>query len=341
MLARPTTSRLVLVVLTKELRETLRDINTLLFSVLFPLLFFPACVWLFTQVQAYVVGQQEPPRVTIVGDVPVPEDAERVETDADATAARTGDVVQIRYRSTDMDSLRAEARLEAAVRDLWPVETKDLAPGEEPLAQALARVIPLLLVIGSLFAGLYPAVEAVVAERERGTVETTLVTAAPRWVFFVGKLGSVLLITVVSLCANAVAIAVTVLHLLSLLDAKVDLPIGRLLAVIPLAACAAIFLAALSLFAAVPTRSFKQAQNTTTAMATIASMLAVTGIVPNVTVDLRWALLPVTNAVVLMAQQIQGRAIGGWGWIAGTELLVLAGLILYGASRIAVREDLR
>lgn len=339
--ARPTTSRLLRVVLAKELRETLRDVNTLLFSVLFPLLFFPASVWLFTQVQAYQSGQERPVRVTLVGDVPLPEGAQAVTAGADAVATRTGDVVRIEYRSTDPDSNRARSAIEAAVHAAWPVETKDLAPGEEPLAQALARVIPVLLVISSLFAGLYPAVECVVAERERGTVETTLVTAAPRWVFFVGKLGSVLLITVLSLAANAVAVSVTVLHLLSLLDAAVDLPIRRLLGVIPLGACAAVFLASLSLFAAVPTRSFKQAQNTTTGMATIASMLALMGVVPNIQMDTRWALLPVTNAVLLMGKQIQGRETGAWAWLAGGELVVLATLVLLASARIAVREELR
>jgi len=324
-------------VLAKELREILRDVNTLLFTVLFPLLFFPSGVWLFTQVNVWMKGQEELAAVTVIGDVPLPEGLREAD-DAPVVATRDGDRVEIRYRSTDPHASTTADRVAQAARDAWPVRAEDLAPKEEPLAQALARAVPLLLVLSALVAALYPAVETVVAERERGTVETTLVTAAPRWVFFAGKLASVLLLTLLALVANAVAVGLTVLHLFVMLESELTLPLDRLAAVLPLGAVAAVFMAALALLAAIPTRSFKQAQNTTTGAATLVTALAMVGLVEDLRVEDGWGLVPVTNVVMLMSRLMEGRSVGAWGWFAAVELLLLTAVTVWLAARMAERE---
>ncbi len=337
----PRTATLLRVVLVKELRETLRDVNALLFSVLFPLLFFPTVVWLYTQVDAYTRGQAEAPRIEVHGDVPLPENAERVDAGGDVVARREGDVVRVTYRSTDPASSRALAAIQGSVDALWPITYTDVAPADESLAQALGRAVPLLLVVFSMLGGLYPAVEAVVAERERGTVETTLVTAAPRWVFFAGKLGAVLSLALLALVTNLVAIGVTFAHLLGLLGVEIVFPVGRLIATLPIAACAAVFSSSLSLLAAAPTRSFKQAQNTTSAAATAICALAGLGMVPGTELDLGWCLIPITNAVLVMSDLISGRPVGGWAWLTAAQLLGLSAITLYACARIATRGELR
>ena len=333
--------RLLVVVLVKELRETLRDVNALLFSVLFPLLFFPAVVWLFTQVNAYTEGQTAAPRIEVHGDVPLPADAVRVEHGADAVARREGDVVRVEYRSTLPASNRALGAIESAVAEKWPITLTEVAPDDEPLAQALGRVVPLVLVVFSMLGGLYPAVEAVVAERERGTVETTMVTGAPRWIFFAGKLGSVVFLSLLALGANMVAIGLTFAHLLAMLGAHISFPMARLAATLPIGACVAVLASSLSLLAAAPTRSFKQAQNTTSAAATVVCVLAGLGMVPGTELNLGWALVPITNAVLVMSDLISGRPVAGWAWLAGIEMLLLSAVTLYGCARIVLRGEPR
>lgn len=334
------TARLLRAVFAKELREVLRDVNTLLFSVLFPLLFFPGSIWVFTQVSAWMEGQRGDPVVRVEGDVPLPPDT-TIDPDAAVVAARVGDTVEIRYASTDAKAVATATRVEAAVRDRWPVTETDIAPADEPLAHALARAVPILLVLSTLVAALYPAVEVVVAERERGTVETTLVTAAPRWVFFAGKLAGVLILTLLALVANALAVGLTVGHLVVMLESELTLPLGRVFAMLPLGAVTAVFLASMALLAAVPTRSFKQAQNTTTGAATLVTALAMVGMVEGLPLEKGWGLVPVTNVIVLMARVMEGREVGLWGWAAAAELLVLTVLAVALAARLAGREVAR
>ena len=190
-------------------------------------------------------------------------------------------------------------------------------------------------------ASLYPAVEAVVADRERGTLETSLVTAAPRWVFVAGKLVSVGAITLVAMVATLVGAMITLYHLASLTGRPIGLPPARLLLMLPLASATALTGAAISLVAAAPTRSFKQAQNTTTAAATVVMMAAMAGMLPHAELSGGLGFIPVTNTILVMRELLMGRAPTGWAALAAVELLAIGGIAVAGASRSLGRLEAR
>lgn len=337
--------RVFLTVLGKELRETLRDVNTLLFSLLFPMFFYPFLVWMGAQADAYFKGQEQlrpirvdgpPAIVAALGD-----DVLATHERADATISEQGPEIHVAYRSTSPRGARALELLRAEFDPDPPIETVDVAPKSEQLLGVVAAGLPGLLVAMSLMASLYPAVEAVIAERERGTLETTLVTAAPRWVFFAGKLASVFTITLASLAANIGSILLTITHVLALMRVDMELPPARVLAIAPIAALAALAGAALALLAAVPMRTFKQAQNTTSAVATFGMLLAILGMMPRMDASGPLAYLPISNAVLAMRESLLGNPAP----IAATVAVVQLGAIAVGAvalgAYLASRESYR
>ncbi|MSQ01476.1 MAG: hypothetical protein EXR71_06240 [Myxococcales bacterium] len=338
--------RVFFAVLDAEMRQLLRDINTLLFSVLTPLFVFPLMLFLFSQGQALVDGWEESlvPRVVVPDALAaeLPATVVRVDgPDADAHVTLEGAVVNVTFRSGDAVSELARRRLVKALDEPWDIDNHDVAPDKEALASVLAQLLPGLLVTFAVVASMYPAMEAVVADRERGTLETTLVTAAPRWVFVAGKLVTVGLITLLSMGGTLVGALVTLFHLAFLLDAPIGLPPGRLLALLPLAALTALAGAAISLVAAAPTRSFKQAQNTSSTAAAVVMVLALLGMLPRAELGPELGLVPITNAVLAMRQVLLGHAIGPWGVVAVAELVVI-GLVAGGwAARTLSKEELR
>ncbi len=339
--------RLLVAVLGSELRQLLRDVNTLLFSVMFPLFLFPVVIWLYSQAGQLSEGWEEQlrPRVVVPEELAaeLPDTVERVGAAelADAVVTLTGREVMVAWQGGDPVSELAQRRLVDALDDPWEVESHDLAPASEALTSVIARVLPGILVVLGVMASLYPAVEVVVADRERGTLETTLVTAAPRWVFMAGKLASVGVVTLLALLATLLGAMVTLFHLAVLTHAEIGLPPARLLAVLPLAGITSLTGAALALVAAAPARSFKQAQNTTTGVSLLVMTAAVLGMLPHAQLTAPLGFVPVCNAVLVMREVLLGQPVGGWAWVAVAQLGLIAGVATWGAARTMANGELR
>ncbi len=311
-----------------ELRQVARDVNTLLLTVLFPLFLFPGAVWGMTQVDALRAGWEERlrPPVSVTGDALQPLPVDVIAAPSERAVARLTwrpSEVEIAYFASNPESVIARDRLVAAFDHPWPVDVHDVAPPDEALAVVVARIVPLVLVVLSLFASMYPAVEAVVADRERGTQETSLSTAAPRWVFLAGKLVAVAAITIFAVAASVLSAAATLVHVAVLVGVDIALDPLRLLAIFPLAVLTALYGACVSLLAAAPTRSFKQAQNTASAAVTAVMMLALVGVLPRAELDSGLGWLPVSNAVLVMRAWLEGDSPWGWSAVAVVELVAL------------------
>lgn len=339
--------RALCVVLGAELRQLLRDMNTLMFSVLFPLFMFPGLIWFYSQSMEFVAGWEEAlrPRVSapasLVGELPETVEVVAPGEPADAVIEQDGRDIRVAYRSADPVSALAERRVMDALDDPWEVDTHDVAPAEEALTGVMARVIPALLVILAVMASLYPAVEAVVADRERGTLETTLVTAAPRWVFVAGKLASVGVITLVAMFATGAGALVTLGHLALLSGASIGIPPLRLLIALPVAAVTALAGASLALVAAAPTRSFKQAQNTSTGAASVVMLAAMLGMLPRASLEGGLGWVPVTNAILVMRELLLGHSPGWWTVVATAQLAGITAVATFWTARSLGKLEVR
>ena len=344
-----------LTVLRKELKESLRDFHVLVYSIGFPLLFYPLLVWGIFQLSLLDEGkaEREPPRVVwqgpetdgilLLGEpVQVVEGNQdtlaRGEIDLIATAETQGEALTVTlwHDSTRGRSRRAlevvterletlkETRMgavairfaidESLIQD-QDVVKENLAPPARMRAWLIGQALPGMLLLIMLISALYPAVEVIVGERERGTLETTLSSSAPRHKILAGKVMCVVVLTLIAAVGNAAAMGLTLLHVMSLLagqgDTDEDLTSlavhwDQLLLTLPVILATAIFIAATMVVAVLPARSFKGGQNSGTVALSIGMGLAMVAFLPLTRLTPLTALLPLTGPALVIREAIGG-----------------------------------
>jgi len=166
------------------------------------------------------------------------------------------------------EALEAEIIAAAGVSqddlEVWTIELNDLSSEAMRSAGFLAQVLPLLVLVTLLTGTVMPAVDTFVGERERGTLETSLVSVRSRWTLVAGKTLAAMLIGLVSVMGTFLAGSLTLLHLLSslgtsTLDAVHFSPIAMLLLVPTLFATAAL-IASMTFLVVSPAQNFKEGQ---------------------------------------------------------------------------------
>lgn len=142
------------------------------------------------------------------------------------------------------------------------VERLDVATPQSQAAQFL-NLLPYFLVFSVFIGGMYLAIDTTAGERERGSLEPLLLNPIRRRDLVLGKMGAVLLFTLLAVAETVIAFAVVlrIVPIESLLGVRMSLdPVALLwtfLITLPLMPLAA----ALQLIIATFTRSFKEAQN--------------------------------------------------------------------------------
>lgn len=170
-----------------------------------------------------------------------------------------------------MRALRKERVKERAAErglgeeDLEPlVWTAEIRGGAHAVMNWVATIlVAFLLPTSLLMSGLYPAIDIVVGERERQTIETTMVSATPRLALAAGRLVTVLVFMGVGAAANLIGITLTASTLAIQLTAEAGAawipPLTAWLA-LPALAGTAVFGAGFMLIALLPARTFKEGE---------------------------------------------------------------------------------
>ena len=374
----------ILAVAGKELREMLRDGNTLLYTLLFPVVFYPFLIWGVFQLTLLEEGlaETQPPRVVFEGpaevadallEAPIEEVAgdelavRRGRADVLVTATPSGEAlaVDVAHQSTLSRSTRAlgvvherldelrEVRVEALTAahgqepgalQAWTLDTEDVAPSDRTLAHGLSLVLPAMTLMVTTVAAMYPAIDVVVGEKERGTIETTLVAAAPRLAVVAGKLLAVIAVVMLALLGNLFATGLCVAQGLAMLqegsfDAGISLSAGSVALALPTLLVTVTLVSSLMVLVALPARSFKEAQNLTTAAIFVIGGLAMVSSLPLTRLDPTTALVPMMNLGLVLREALDGRTSLGLSLLAIAECVVFAALAVVAGLRVAQSED--
>lgn len=227
----------------------------------------------------------------------------------------------------------------------WQVSSvqRDAAGPEGVMGFLLSMLLPQALVLMGMITTMYPAVEAVVGERERSTLETVMVTAIPRGALILGKLGCVLLVSVIGVAANLVALLLTLRHLVVLLELDLSFAVAlgatEILAFFGLALLATTVSAGANLVAALPTRSFKQAQNAASAVVSVAAVLAMLGGMESARLDGTFAWLPYSGLILLMRGIINQEALAALDVVTVIGLHLGLAALLFAVAVMVVRRE--
>lgn len=234
----------------------------------------------------------------------------------------------------------AEARsLDLARLSPAPIVERDVSEAAEKWSEVLGEMLPIMVFVALMMAVVFPAVDTVAGERERGTVETTLVTAPRPAAVALGKIGAVLAIGLFAMLGNALAMGLTVVQFLITLGggeaSNIELSATALAWAVPPMLAAALMLVTAAVVVVMGAQSFKEGQQR-------ASYLMFAGFIgafyaqrDGETVDLIGALNPLTTPITILRDAVRGDLTAGPALVAtAAHLVVAAALVFYAARRL-------
>ncbi|SIO01201.1 sodium transport system permease protein [Singulisphaera sp. GP187] len=223
------------------------------------------------------------------------------------------------------------------------VKSVDIASESEVGGSVWSRLFPFLLVMMSLTGAFYPAIDLCAGEKERGTMETLLISPASRAEIVMGKFFTVVLASMMTALLNLVSMGLTGIQLANQVSgiaggghrrlSSVIAPptftaaFWMLLLLIPLS----VFFSAICLSLAVLAKSMKEGQYYMTPLYLVCLPLIFLTLAPGIELNLFYSLVPVTGVSLLLRALILGDYANAWRYF----LPVLVPTIVYGA--IALR----
>jgi sodium transport system permease protein len=198
-------------------------------------------------------------------------------------------------------------------------EARDVASPREAGGSVWARLFPFLIVMMALTGAFYPAIDGCAGEKERGTMETLLISPATRAEIVLGKFGMVWLASIATALLNLASMGLTAGQLASRLGSSVSSETASrsaagmltapslqsifwmLILLIPLSA----FFSAISLALSVMARSMKEGQYYLTPLYLVTMPLVFLTLAPGIELDLFTSLVPVTGVSLLLRSLMQ------------------------------------
>jgi len=192
------------------------------------------------------------------------------------------------------------------------LKTVDTADERENFGEQVGGLLPYLLIVLCLTGAMYPAIDIGAGEKERGTLETLLLTPVSRLSIVLGKYLTIMttgivtaLITVLSLVfwsfiigeIAGIEVVKKVMSTVSGLDLALIL-----LMLIPVSSIFAALLLAISIYA----RSFKEAQNYMGPVSMLGFFPVIVAMLPGVQLNWTWSLVPISNVALAIKEILKG-----------------------------------
>jgi sodium transport system permease protein len=216
---------------------------------------------------------------------------------------------------------------------------KDKATDElaaEGLLELLVRIFPFLLVMWSLAGALYPAVDLCAGEKERGTMETLLISPASREEIVLGKFLTIWVFSAVTALLNLGSMGITTAQYSAMLTQDVLRPAAIfwcILLALPLSA----FFSAISLAVGAYARSTKEGQYYLMPLFLVTMPLVFLTLAPGVELSPFYSLVPVTGVALLM-QRLMTSPLQEIPWLYFLPVLAPTALYSWFALRWAIAQ---
>lgn len=188
-------------------------------------------------------------------------------------------------------------------------ETRDVAKTEEIAGFFLGQVLPIILIIGVLLGAIYPAIDSMAGEKERGTLETLFTLPISNLELVMGKYMAVSFCAIVTAVLNILSILLTISYLFLSGSIVEGLEISKfninelILPIIITLLCVCLFamvISAVSMCVCSFAKSFKDAQNYITPVMFLVLIPSYVSMIPNMKLDSTTAIIPVVNISLLI-----------------------------------------
>ncbi|MGL6107276.1 ABC transporter permease subunit/CPBP intramembrane protease [Romboutsia sp.] len=188
-------------------------------------------------------------------------------------------------------------------------QTIDTAKNEEIAGNLLGQILPCILIIGVLLGAIYPAIDVMAGEKERGTLETLFTLPITNLELVMGKYMAVSLSAIVTAVLNMLSIFLTMVFLITTSGLAGELgmegfSINELIfpgIITMICICLfAMVVSAISMCVCSLAKSFKDAQNYITPLMLIVMIPGYASMIPSVVLDKFTATIPVVNISLLI-----------------------------------------
>jgi len=227
--------------------------------------------------------------------------------------------------------LRKEKLPSSFLTPLWMARGADVATDSEKVFYLIGAILPYIIIAFAFLGGMYPAIDLGAGEKERGTLETLVLSPATRTEIALGKFLVILTSALTAAFLGVASIALSIRYIApqALLDKlDLDLPVSTIIPVVlltipPAAAFSGLFLA-ISIYA----RSFKEAQNYIAPLQFILILPAMAPMLPGFEISWTVAAIPLVNVSMISKELLKGDV--NWGYYALTcaSCLAAAGLCI-------------
>ena len=266
-----------------------------------------------------VISQNLPDQLLRENEIDVPIQYNSVDESSQVTYLRAKEVLSRWRKSIVAGRLKRDQKTESYAEPIQ-VKPEDVATAGEVGGSIWSRLFPFLLVMMSLTGAFYPAIDLCAGEKERGTMETLLISPASRAELVLGKFLTVMLASVVTALLNLVSMGLTgiqLAHQVSTLSGGVS---GRrgvaaiiapptlqaafwiVVLLVPLAA----FFSAVCLSLAILARSMKEGQYYMTPLYIVCLPLIFLTLAPGIELNLFYSLVPITGVALLLRALMMG-----------------------------------
>ncbi|MBK7439996.1 MAG: ABC transporter permease [Bacteroidetes bacterium] len=244
------------------------------------------------------------------------------------------------YKQQLVKQKLAEIKVSETVLEPAKSIERNLASSREQLGSIVGGIIPYFFIIFCMIGCMYPAIDLAAGEKERGTLETLLVSSASRMEIYTGKLITVTLSGFISAMASIAGLIVSAkligsgasdsdMSQISELLSGIISP-GSIIMMLVILLPLNIFFAAITLMLSIYAKTFKEAQSMITPLMIFIVFPTIFGMLPGVTLDYKTALVPILN-VSLGAKEIISGTIE-----IGPLLMTYAALFIYAAIALII-----
>lgn len=379
----------IAIVVKKELISFFRDQHTLLYSLLFPIILYPATFWIMNQIMLLQQGDLEK-QSTRVAYYSSPFDLltfkllddSRFDLHSEILLTPVQEAKQLRdlkldivvhphrcepdieltliYDKASERSIEAQKRIQALLEEIQQeliIERTGLNTDELPSFEVIpidvasiterskfmiGAILPMIIVIITLMGGLYPSIEVIVSERERNTLETSLLAPISRMQLLIGKFIAVVMMSMLSVFLNIASILLTLKHTLFMAqdfqDLKFTLPLNSLPSIFIGALLISIIFNSLMVFLASFARNFKEGQSYVILVYMLGFQPAIIAALPGTKFTTTTAWIPVANIALFFRDAIRGELPILPSVITLSMLTVLATVFLL-ASRYFINRE--
>jgi sodium transport system permease protein len=243
-----------------------------------------------------------------------------------------------RWRA-DLKQVRlARCRLPAQFDEPFELRESPAATALTPnqgVVDMVIRIFPFMLVMWSLAGALYPAVDLCAGEKERGTMETLLITPAGREEIVLGKFLTIWVFSAGTSLLNLLSMAVTTWHFSALLP-QGSLPLGALFWCVLLSLPQAAMFSAISLAIGAYARSTKEGQYYLMPLFVVSMPLIFLTLAPGVDLNPFYSLVPITGVALLMQRLMTATSLAQVPWLYFLPVVAPIGIYSWLALRWAI-----